>query len=135
MARSAFLSASLPRTFAGRLDCDETTLCIGDLLKDCNFPDTVRYARDVEVISWPQLAGRLSHGMSQGLVFSAALSVNFDCVDIAQLLHRAAFEGRYRIVAPEVPNTGLIRRELHAMCPGLDVDIGRNLPGALIRAS
>ena len=135
MARSAVLAAEWSWSSFGEVDHECVLLCVGDLLSDCRFPHTVRYAEEIDIISWPQLAERLSRGLSGGVVFSAALSVNFDCLDIAQLLCRAGFRGQYRIVAPEIPNLGLIRREIAAECPRLDFEIGRTLPAELIRAT
>lgn len=66
-------------------------------------------------------------------VFSATISHNFDCMDIAQILYRNEFRGRYRVIAPDIPKPGLIRREVAAICPGLDFDIELAPPPTVIR--
>lgn len=113
---------------------DSDVICVGDTLRDCGYPDSATYATGVRAVPWPLLAQWLSQGMRNAQVFSAAVSTNFDCVDIAQLLYRAGFVGKYRVVAQDMPNPDLILREVLAMCPGLDFVIEPCIPVALIRA-
>lgn len=108
-------------------------LCVGDPLRDCHFPPSMRYAAGVEVVGWPLLAEKLSMGETIRQVFSATISHNFDCMDIAQILYRNEFRGRYRVIAPDIPKPGLIRREVAAICPGLDFDIELAPPPTVIR--
>ena len=64
----------------------------------------------------PTLVGRLC----PTVVISPALSHRFDCIDLAQILHRIGFKGRYRAVSTELPNPDMVEREIGHLCPGLD---------------
>lgn len=118
-----------------RQDGGAHRICVGDLLQDCEVSQITRLTPGVESVAWHELAMRIADGVPPDTIYSAAVSSNFDCIDIAQLLYRVGFVGQYRVIAPDVPNPGLIRREVLALCPGLDFQIGADLPGSLIRAS
>lgn len=57
------------------------------------------------------------------VVLSPVVGDEFDCFDLAAVLVEAGFTGRYRAAAVQVPDPGLIRREVAAAFPGLDFDI------------
>jgi hypothetical protein len=57
------------------------------------------------------------------LVVSPILARHFDCVDLAQLLARLRFAGRYRAFGPPLPNPQIITREIKSLVPGLDFDV------------
>ena len=61
--------------------------------------------------------------LNPGLVISPLLAERFDCLDVARLLDAAGVTGKYRAVAEELPDPGLIRREVGLQFPGLDIDI------------
>ncbi|MGI9395827.1 MAG: hypothetical protein ACR2OY_14365 [Boseongicola sp.] len=54
------------------------------------------------------------------VVISPALSHQFDCIDLAQILHSIDFKGRYRAVSAELPDPKMVQREIRHLCPGLD---------------
>lgn len=56
-------------------------------------------------------------------VISPLLARSFDCADLAERLHMYGFRGRYRAIAADIPNPGLIRREVREAFPGLDFEI------------
>ncbi len=57
------------------------------------------------------------------IVLSSIFTPEFDALDLAQALSDAGFRGRYRALAPRLPNPGLIRREIRAICSNLDFDL------------
>lgn len=57
------------------------------------------------------------------LVLSPLLARGFDCSDLAQVLARIGFKGRYRAVADALPDPEMIRCEIASLCPGLDFDV------------
>lgn len=67
----------------------------------------------------PELLDRLS----PTYVVSPALSHRFDCIDLAQLLHRHGYRGRYRAMSKELPRPELVEREIAQICPDLDFAI------------
>lgn len=56
-------------------------------------------------------------------VISPLLARSFDCADLAERLHMFGFRGRYRAIADDIPNPGLIRKEVREAFPGLDFEI------------
>jgi len=58
--------------------------------------------------------------LSPTVVLSPALSHHFDCIDLAQILHKIGFVGRYRFTSNELPNPKMVQREISHLCPGLD---------------
>lgn len=57
------------------------------------------------------------------IVLSPLVCPSFDCLDLAALLHGVEFCGRYRAMAPDLPNPGMILGEIRSLFPGLDFDI------------
>jgi hypothetical protein len=57
------------------------------------------------------------------LIVSPVFDSDFDCLDLAKILSNAGFAGRYRVDAGELPNPGLVRREVSAAFPDLDFDL------------
>lgn len=58
--------------------------------------------------------------LQPGIVFSPVLAKSFDCIDLALELHRLGFSGEYRALATDLPNPGVIEREVRQLCPQLD---------------
>jgi len=57
------------------------------------------------------------------IILSPLVGDDFDVLDVARRLHSAGFAGRYRAIAPEVPNVNIIRKEVTAVAPDLDFDV------------
>jgi hypothetical protein len=57
------------------------------------------------------------------LVLSPLVGNGFDCFDLAEVLARAGFRGRYRAAVDTLPDPAVVRREIAAQFPGLDFDL------------
>ena len=57
------------------------------------------------------------------VILSPVLARNFDCIDLAQVLCRLDFRGRYRAMAEALPDPALIQQEIATMCPNLDFGV------------
>ncbi len=57
------------------------------------------------------------------IVLSPLVAAGFDCVDLARILSEAQFTGRYRVAATDLPDPGVVRREIRASFPALDFDV------------
>ncbi|MGC8202420.1 hypothetical protein ACP2AV_06920 [Aliiroseovarius sp. PTFE2010] len=55
-------------------------------------------------------------------VLSPAICAQFDCLDLAAVLHAAGFKGMFRALTGQLPAPDIIRREVAACYPGLDFD-------------
>jgi hypothetical protein len=104
-------------------DADDQTvaiLAVGDSeewLRRGNRPFSIG---SIVYVSIEEVTPPLLNRLSPSVVISPALSHRFDCIDLAQILHRVGFNGRYRAVSTELPNPEMVRREIGYLCPGLD---------------
>ncbi len=60
---------------------------------------------------------------SPPVVVSPVLASNFDCIELALLLHNLGFSGEYRAMVNNLPKPELIAREVSQMCPRLSFSI------------
>ena len=77
----------------------------------------------VVFVNFNEVSRELLEDLTPHLVVSPILARNFDCVDLAQLLGRLRFAGRYRAVGPALPDPQMITREIRSLVPGLDFDV------------
>lgn len=85
-----------------------------------------RYLESTSQLAFAEFADlspELLQTLGPDVVVSPMITRSFDCLDLAQLLHQAAFVGRYRIVTPAMPNPRVLLSEIASLCPGLDVDV------------
>ncbi len=66
------------------------------------------------------ISPELLQTLNPDVVLSPLLCPAFDCLDLAQALTRSGFRGRYRIIAPALPDPAVIISEIEMLCPGLD---------------
>lgn len=114
----------------------DSVVAIGDVLRDCDFPLSLQYARSARVLEdWKALLELLATGVSPSVVISAAVSDDVDCMDIAQLLHRFRYAGRYYVLANALPDPEVVLCELVASFPELDIEIVSVPPRCLVSYS
>ncbi|TNC71949.1 hypothetical protein [Rubellimicrobium roseum] len=85
--------------------------------------DGFRFARFDEID-----AGLLAE-VAPGMVLSWLVDDGHDAVDIARRLAELGFAGRYRALAPDLPNVAAIVEEVREVAPDLDFDLFRVSPG------
>lgn len=56
------------------------------------------------------------------VIVAPLFTAGFDLLDFAAGLVRLGYAGSLRALSPPLPNPGLVRRELRAAAPGLDID-------------
>ena len=61
--------------------------------------------------------------INPGLVLSPVVAKAFDCLDVSGVLQSIGFKGSYRAVTQNLPNPGIVRREVNALFPELDFGI------------
>jgi hypothetical protein len=57
------------------------------------------------------------------VVLSPLLSLDYDILDLARLLHDCGYQGALRAYCPPLPNAALVRAEVAQIWPGVDFDI------------
>lgn len=63
------------------------------------------------------------------LVVSPLVARQFDCVDLAEVLHRLGYTGCYRAIDMGLPRPEMIVAEIRALAPGLDFGLTRMTSG------
>lgn len=98
-------------------------LAVGDQMTGqddaLKFPDSnkIHYAAFAEVT-----AARLA-ALSPAIVVSPLMCHSFDCLDLATRLQELGYRGKYRVLAPNVTRPKMIRAEIAAQAPQVDVEI------------
>lgn len=74
-------------------------------------------------LSFNEVSEAMLTHYNPSVVFSPVVAPNFDCIDLAILLHNIGFSGSYRAMAKDLPKPELIEREVSHICPRLDFSI------------
>lgn len=88
-------------------------------------PQALEHDDDTIILSarYAELCKALLEELRPALVLAPLVGDGFDGLDIARRLSDAGYGGRFRAVVPSLPNPDLVRREIAAQCPGLDIDL------------
>ncbi|NRB00893.1 MAG: hypothetical protein HRU32_13940 [Rhodobacteraceae bacterium] len=100
-----------------------TILAVGNLEEWIKQGRRVPWGGKVAFVEYCDVTRELIETISPTVVVSPLLARGFDCIDLSQVLHGAAYKGRYRAMTRNIPNPSLIKSEILAMCPGLDFDV------------
>lgn len=79
--------------------------------------------RDVAVAELDEIDQALLDAVRPAVVLSHLITDRFDAMEVALRLAAVGWQGRYRALAPALPNLDLVRREVAAAAPALDFDI------------
>ena len=61
------------------------------------------------------------------LILSPLIARDFDAFELASRLARIGYVGKYRAVAPNIPDKDMILRDIRANCPSVDFDVIEDL--------
>lgn len=100
-------------------------LAVGDLTEWLSKGREVPVGGKVAFVEFSDLTRELFEIYGPSFVLSPLLAHGFDCIDVSQVLQSLGFKGQYRAMAHNVPDPGLIKREISAICPDVDFDIIR----------
>jgi hypothetical protein len=67
--------------------------------------------------------GALLEELRPEVVLSALIAEDFDAIDLARLLGKSGYKGRYRAVSGALPSVRVVLSEVRASAPGLDFDL------------
>jgi hypothetical protein len=107
-------------SMGGTDDQTVAILAVGDSEEWLRQGNRLLAEGSIVYVSIEEVTSALLNRLSPTVVISPALSHRFDCIDLAQILHRMGFTGRYRAVSTELPNPDMVEREIGHLCPGLD---------------
>lgn len=105
------------------------TLVVGDLDRWAAMGKDMPEVAGMVFTDATSLTARLLDSVAPDIVLSPLTLRTTDAVEIARRLHGFGFTGRYRVVAGEVPNAGMIREEVALVAPDLDFSIFSLKPG------
>ncbi len=80
-------------------------------------------ARDPVFVAFDQIRSESFTALRPDLILTPLMDEGFDCFDVAIALRETGYRGRLRAVVRFLPDPALVRREIAAICPGLDFDI------------
>ena len=75
---------------------------------------------DISFADFSDISADLLEILRPEIILSPLMCGTFDCLDLAQVLHEAGYRGRYRVMAPVLPDPDLIKAEIQGLCPSLD---------------
>ena len=75
---------------------------------------------DMRFVSFSDMTPELLEEHEPKYILSPVVAQDFDCIDLAVLLHRFGFEGVYRALSTDFPSPEIIEREISQLCRGLD---------------
>ncbi len=96
-------------------------LAVGDVRQWLGAGRTLPADSQIAFAEFHEITEELMGALSPDIVMSPVLTRAFDCLDLAQALEATGFRGRFRVVAPDLPNPNVIQAEIRALCPALDV--------------
>ena len=77
----------------------------------------------IAFLSFDEVTAERLGRLKPKVIYSPVLARNFDCVDLAVLLHEIGFDGVYTANGQGLPKPELIVREVRHMCPRLNFEI------------
>lgn len=97
-------------------------LAVGDMVPPRELSDDPD-AADLTCLPFTEVSAEALDRIRPDVVFSSLVGPGFDCLDLAERLVDAGYRGKYRAVAPPVPDPKLVRREITERFPALDFDL------------
>lgn len=107
---------------AGNSEMPVRFLAVGDIMPPRDVSDDPE-AAEITCLTFADVTPAALAQIRPDVVFSALVGPGFDCLDLAERLHAAGFQGKYRAIAPVVPNPRMVRREVADRFPALDFDL------------
>ena len=117
------LSPEMPASVDAASSINARILAIGDIDIWRETCGDIPTHRGLEFGSIDLLKGAYLTVLRPHLIVSPVVAPNFDCLDVAYALFQQSFGGAYRALARSTPKPAMIRKEVRAICPGLDFEI------------
>ena len=99
------------------------TLVIGNVGRWIAEGRTLVSLDHVHFTELDSLTSELLSEIDPDLILSPLFGGDFDVIDVAQRLTELGYEGRYRAISENMPDSEMIRREVCAQSEGLDFDL------------
>ncbi|MDE3027391.1 MAG: hypothetical protein KGH84_03210 [Paracoccaceae bacterium] len=89
------------------------------------FPETIESGPGSTITTIPHdaLDRALLERVQPNLVVSGLFSPEFDAILLIELLAELGYQGQVQVICPPLPDSRMIRSELHAISAGIDVHL------------
>ena len=77
----------------------------------------------VEIAAFRDMSRQVILDIAPRLILSALISKEFDAFELSALLGRIGYVGKYRAIAPALPDKAMIVRDIKCISPTIDFDI------------
>ena len=104
-------------------DDQPVTLVVGDVAQWKAQGRSVPEIEDIDYLEFDEFSEDALQAQQPDVVLSPLVTDVFDAFQVISVLAMAQFKGRYRAVAPRLPNIEMIRGEVQAQAPEIDFDI------------
>lgn len=102
---------------------EQAVLYVGDILSlvqaDLRRADAPKPA----FASFIDVSMELLDQFKPDTVVSPLLGQGFDAIELAELLSAFGYDGEFVVIAPPVPNLGIIKADIATAAPGLRIDV------------
>ena len=102
---------------------DADILFIGDVQPFLDAHPDLRTGRGQVFASFEDLTADLLSEAEPDIIVSPLVGPRFDAAEVAEILDDLGYEGRYVVVAPPLPQPDIIRGDLSAAAPGLELEV------------
>ena len=104
-------------------DCQPMILAVGEVTEWRATGRALPMSGKIAFAEFHDLTPELLEELRPDIVLSPVLCASFDCLDLAQTLTSFEYSGRYRVLAADVPNPSMVKREIAACCPTLNFEM------------
>ena len=98
-------------------------LAVGDLQEWEERGNPLPSGSGIAFLGFHEITHAVLEELAPEYVYSPVLARNFDCIELAILLHNLRYQGTYRALGEGLPKPDLIVGEVRQMCPMLNFEI------------
>ena len=98
-------------------------LVIGNLGRWTSEGRITSALRDFDFLELDAVSTERLAEFAPDIILSPLVADDFDVIDVVDKLTACGFQGRYRVIAEDLPDQDLIRREVRGHAPTLDFDL------------
>jgi hypothetical protein len=99
------------------------TLVVGEIGRWASEGRTMPDVQDLTYIDFSELDQSTLDALQPDVVLSPLVTDAFDAFQIVRYLDSFGYKGRYRAVAPQLPNVAMVKNEINSAAPSIDFDI------------
>ncbi len=122
MTRNTLCQNKLPPTYSSESDSIRT-LVIGDIRRWALSGRNTASFDNFSFCTQHDLTPDLLRNLCPEMILSPLVGDTFDALDIAAILRRLGYKGRYRAITPFIPSAAIVVAEFATIAPAIDFDL------------